>query len=422
MSVYDKTGTAALKQIETHLYGSSRLGIAGELTVASLPVTLTGGFSAATVSTFTRGEKFFEMSNHLGNVLVTISDKKIQHTTNSTVVDYWNADVVTATDYAPFGMQLVGRKFSGSSSYRYGFNGKENDLETNTQDYGMRIYDPRLGRFISVDPITDEYPELTPYQFASNTPIQATDLDGLEADFSAAKADKMEYQDDDKWYDKVGKFVGNTGISLWNGVVGTAETGVNMTPGYLPGNKKVFIDDNVSLTKDVYDWTANTSGSQKWQDIKDVATNPHTYEDIAAIIITRKVTKALGPKTKPSDAHSVDPNWKAKIEGKAQKTGTPGHQVASYRKAITEAKDPSVKKVYLNKGINKVAGLPSKTIQPNIRPDVSSVKKNGPINTTEIQSRTDNPATLRGRNIQAQQKLPSNQRGSVTVTKPTTNP
>jgi uncharacterized protein RhaS with RHS repeats len=44
----------------------------------------------------------------------------------------------------------------------------------------MRIYDPRLGRFLSVDPITDEYPELTPYQFASNTPIQAIDLDGLE--------------------------------------------------------------------------------------------------------------------------------------------------------------------------------------------------------------------------------------------------
>ena len=118
-----------LKQIETRLYGSGRLGILGEQTVLSSPVNLTGGFSAATVSTFTRGEKFFEMSNHLGNVLVTISDKKIQHTTNSTVVDYWNADVVTATDYAPFGMQLVGRKFSGSSSYRYGFNGKENDNE-----------------------------------------------------------------------------------------------------------------------------------------------------------------------------------------------------------------------------------------------------------------------------------------------------
>ena len=50
----------------------------------------------------------------------------------------------------------------------------------NQQDYGMRIYDPRLGKFLSVAPITSQYPELTPYQFASNTPIHAIDLDGLE--------------------------------------------------------------------------------------------------------------------------------------------------------------------------------------------------------------------------------------------------
>jgi uncharacterized protein RhaS with RHS repeats len=36
-------------------------------------------------------------------------------------------------------------------------------------------------RFLSVDPIGREYPELTPYKFASNTPIMAIDLDGLEA-------------------------------------------------------------------------------------------------------------------------------------------------------------------------------------------------------------------------------------------------
>ena len=45
----------------------------------------------------------------------------------------------------------------------------------------MRLYNPSLSRFLSVDPISKKYPELTPYQFASNTPIQAVDLDGLEA-------------------------------------------------------------------------------------------------------------------------------------------------------------------------------------------------------------------------------------------------
>ena len=67
---------------------------------------------------------------------------------------------------------------------RFGFNGKEFDWEVkawqNQYDYGERVYDPRIGRFLSVDPITAEYPELTPYQYASNTPIQAIDLDGLE--------------------------------------------------------------------------------------------------------------------------------------------------------------------------------------------------------------------------------------------------
>ena len=83
----------------------------------------------------------------------------------------------------PFGMAMPGRKFNASGEYRYGFNGKENDKDISEggQDYGMRIYDVRLGRFLSVDPLMQKFPMLTPYQFASNTPIQAIDLDGKEA-------------------------------------------------------------------------------------------------------------------------------------------------------------------------------------------------------------------------------------------------
>src|SRR5690242_16829928 len=80
-------------------------------------------------------------------------------------------------------MLMPGRKYSiVNTNYRYGFNGKENDndIENGAQDYGMRIYDGRLGRFLSVDPISKKYPELTPYQFASNRPIDGVDLDGAE--------------------------------------------------------------------------------------------------------------------------------------------------------------------------------------------------------------------------------------------------
>jgi hypothetical protein len=42
------------------------------------------------------------------------------------------------------------------------------------------MYDSRLGRFLSVDPLTRDYPWYTPYQFAGNKPIWKIDIDGLE--------------------------------------------------------------------------------------------------------------------------------------------------------------------------------------------------------------------------------------------------
>ncbi len=83
---------------------------------------------------------------------------------------------------------MPGRKYTGPSAgsggYRYGFNGKENDNEVkgegNQQDYGMRIYDTRLGRFLSVDPLIAKYPWYSPYHFAGNNPIRYVDLDGGE--------------------------------------------------------------------------------------------------------------------------------------------------------------------------------------------------------------------------------------------------
>jgi RHS repeat-associated protein len=88
------------------------------------------------------------------------------------------------THHYPFGSVMPGRSYS-SGDYRYGFNGKESDNEVsgngNSYDYGFRIYNPRIGKFLSRDPLSKNYPHLTPYQFASNTPIQASDLDGLEA-------------------------------------------------------------------------------------------------------------------------------------------------------------------------------------------------------------------------------------------------
>jgi RHS repeat-associated protein len=67
-------------------------------------------------------------------------------------------------DYDPYGMLLVG---SWSVNYWYGFNDKEMDPETygqgNVYDYGFRIYNPRLGKFLSMDPLSSSFPWYTPY-------------------------------------------------------------------------------------------------------------------------------------------------------------------------------------------------------------------------------------------------------------------
>jgi RHS repeat-associated protein len=87
--------------------------------------------------------------------------------------------------YSPFGVVLEGRTYTSESDYRYGFNGKEIDDEGmggggQTYDYGFRIYNPGLAKFLSVDPLSASYPWYSPYHYAGNCPILFIDLDGAE--------------------------------------------------------------------------------------------------------------------------------------------------------------------------------------------------------------------------------------------------
>jgi RHS repeat-associated protein len=67
-----------------------------------------------------------------------------------------------------------------TSSYRYGFNGKEkaNEITNDDYDYDARIYDGRLGRWLSVDPAFSKSPSFSPYSYCFNNPIIYTDPDG----------------------------------------------------------------------------------------------------------------------------------------------------------------------------------------------------------------------------------------------------
>ena len=57
----------------------------------------------------------------------------------------------------------------------------------NSVDFGARIHDPRLGRFLSIDPRYKEFPFMSPYLFAANTPIQAIDENGEGPTFTNKK-------------------------------------------------------------------------------------------------------------------------------------------------------------------------------------------------------------------------------------------
>ena len=149
--------------IEVPVYGSARLG------------EYKGGVIEGERSL---GHRNFELSNHLGNVLTVITDNL------GMMQDSVWATVISVSDYYPFGLEMKGRSWNDTTStYRYGFNGKEKDsafASTTDYDYGFRIYSPEIGKFLSVDPLIKKFPSWSPYAFAMNRPIDGKDLDGLE--------------------------------------------------------------------------------------------------------------------------------------------------------------------------------------------------------------------------------------------------
>jgi hypothetical protein len=58
----------------------------------------------------TLGLKVYEFSNHLGNVLTTFSDRKIATEGAPSYVAYYTAEILSSTDYYPFGFEMPGRK------------------------------------------------------------------------------------------------------------------------------------------------------------------------------------------------------------------------------------------------------------------------------------------------------------------------
>lgn len=125
------------------------------------------------------GDKQYELSNHLGNVLSVISDRKLV----SSGSNIFMPDVLSYSDYYPFGM-LVPTRHGSSISARYGFQSQEMDNEIkgegNSINYTFRMHDPRIGRFFARDPMFNSYPWNSPYAFSENRVLDGREIEGLE--------------------------------------------------------------------------------------------------------------------------------------------------------------------------------------------------------------------------------------------------
>ncbi len=222
LSVYSQTYVASmvheglyeshLKLAEQHVYGSSRIGmstqetekvstfnavpssIAGETYLISRNTYSLPDYSAPYLSTGKTerkvGHKRYELTNHLGNVMVTVSDLKLS--SSDTTVTYYLPQVISYTDYYAFGSQQPGR-YGNTGGYRYGFNGQERDNEiagegnSYTAEYWQ--YDSRLGRRWNIDPVVK--PHESPYATFANNPVMFIDPNGNNAKEYKTKEDYL---------------------------------------------------------------------------------------------------------------------------------------------------------------------------------------------------------------------------------------
>jgi uncharacterized protein (TIGR02594 family) len=81
--------------------------------------------------------------------------------------------------YLPFGEEQIGQRLTNFNS-RYTFSAKEKDIETGYSYFGARYYTSDLSIWLSVDPMSDKYPNMTPYAYCANNPVILVDPDGME--------------------------------------------------------------------------------------------------------------------------------------------------------------------------------------------------------------------------------------------------
>ena len=119
---------------------------------------------------------------------------KVESRTSSLVLSRCGnvTEQVTQTlNYLPYGEDWVDIQNFAETQYPrlgiYSFNGKEKDYESGYHYYGARYYwSEVLTGWLSVDPMMDKYPSMSPYNYCAWNPVNVVDPNGMDTIFSFA--------------------------------------------------------------------------------------------------------------------------------------------------------------------------------------------------------------------------------------------
>ncbi|KIA95220.1 hypothetical protein OC25_07870 [Pedobacter kyungheensis] len=126
----------------------------------------------------------YNLSDHLGNVRVTFKQSPIPP---------YALEVIQRDDYYAFGLRKAG--LVGANNNKYLYNGKELQEELVQYDYGARFYDPVIGCFSTIDPLSEKMRRFSSYNYAFGNPIRFTDPDGMAPnDIIVRGSDKKEWR------------------------------------------------------------------------------------------------------------------------------------------------------------------------------------------------------------------------------------